>query len=57
MNKGDVLEWKTVNGVCRGVATESENGESMVRVDEMTVFFLKDIIKSKNLLLKGNTGR
>lgn len=49
MNKETILEWKTVNGVCRGVATESENGESMVRVDERTVFFLKDVIKAKTI--------
>jgi hypothetical protein len=41
--KGDVLEWKTINGLCQGIVTESENGELIIRVDDHTAFRLEDI--------------
>ena len=40
MKKGDILEWKYVNGVCRGIVTESENGQLIIRVDDKTAFLL-----------------
>lgn len=47
MNKsikpGDILEWKTINGFCRGIVTESENGQLICKVDDKTAFRLKDI--------------
>jgi hypothetical protein len=45
--KGDVLEWKTINGLCQGIVTESENGELIIRVDDHTAFRLKDISSFK----------
>ena len=49
MKKGDILEWGYVNGVCRGIVTESENGQLIIRVDDKTAFLLKDISNSKSL--------
>ena len=49
MKKGDILEWKYVNGICRGIVTESENGQLIIRVDDKTAFPLKDISNSKSL--------
>ena len=49
MKKGDILEWRYVNGVCRGIVTESENGQLIIRVDDKTVIPLKDISNSKSL--------
>lgn len=43
MEKGDILEWKTINGICRGVVTESENGQLIIKVDDRTAFRLEDI--------------
>ena len=43
MKKGDILEWKTINGICRGIVTERENGQLIIRVDDKTAFLLKDI--------------
>ena len=43
MKKGDILEWNYVNGVCRGIVTENENGQLIIRVDDKTAFPLKDI--------------
>ena len=48
MKKGDILEWRYVNGVCRGIVTESENGQLIIRVDDKTAFPLKDISNSKS---------
>ena len=47
MKIGSILEWKTVNGICRGIVTESENGELMVKVDDRTTFRLKDFLSRK----------
>lgn len=49
MKKGDILEWKTINGICRGIVTESENGQLIIRVDDKTAFSLKDFSNSKSL--------
>lgn len=49
MKKGDILEWKYVNGVCRGIVTESDNGQLIIRVDDKTAFPLKDFSNSKSL--------
>ena len=49
MKKGDILEWGYVNGVCRGIVTESENGQLIIRVDDKTAFPLKDISDSNSL--------
>ena len=49
MKKGDILEWRYVNGVCRGIVTESEYGQLIIRVDDKTAFPLKDISNSKSL--------
>ena len=49
MKKGDILEWKTINGICRGIVTESENGQLIIRVDDKTAFLLKDFSNSKSL--------
>ena len=51
MKKGDLLEWKNVNGICRGIVTESENGELICKVDGKTAFPLKDLRNSKSLRL------
>lgn len=40
---GDILEWKTISGICRGIVTESENGHLICKVDDKTAFPLKDI--------------
>ena len=48
MKKGDILEWKTINGICRGIVIESENGQLIIRVDDKTAFLLKDISKSSS---------
>ena len=47
MKIGSILEWRSVNGICRGIVTESENGELMVRVDAKTTFRLKDFLSRK----------
>jgi hypothetical protein len=49
MRKGDILEWRAVNGICRGIVTESENGELICRVDDKTAFPLKDLLDSFSL--------
>ena len=49
MKKGDILEWRVVNGICRGTVTENENGQLIIRVDDKTAFPLKDISNSKSL--------
>lgn len=49
MKKGDILEWKVVNGICRGIVTESENGELICRVDSRTAFPLKDLRNSPSI--------
>ena len=49
MKEADILEWRYVNGVCRGIVTESENGQLIIRVDDKTSFLLKDISNSKSL--------
>ena len=46
---GDILEWKVVNGICRAIVTESENGELICRVDDKTTFPLKDLLDSISL--------
>lgn len=46
MKIGDILEWKTINTICRGV-TESGSGELIIRVDDHTAFRLKDISSFK----------
>jgi hypothetical protein len=43
MKAGDILEWNTINSICRGVVTESGNGELIIRVDDKTAFRLEDI--------------
>ena len=48
MKEGDILEWRTVNGICRGMVTKSENGHLICKVDSKTAFPLKDIL-SKSL--------
>lgn len=49
VKKGDILEWKTINGICRAIVTESENGELICHVDDKTSFQLKDVITSPSL--------
>ena len=49
MKKGDILEWKYVNGICRGIVTESEYGQLICKVDDKTAFPLKDISTSNSL--------
>ena len=49
MKRGDILEWEYVNGVCRGIVTESENGQLICKVDDKTAFPLKDISDSDSL--------
>lgn len=49
MRKGDILEWKAVNGISRGIVTESDNGQLIIRVDDKTAFPLKDIINSPSV--------
>lgn len=49
MKKGDVLEWRYVNGICRGIVTESENGQLICKVDDKTAFPLKDLHKSPSI--------
>ena len=49
MKKGDILEWECVNGICRGVVTESDNGELICKVDDKTSFPLKILITSPSL--------
>lgn len=47
MKIGSILEWRGVNGICRGIVTESENGELMVKVDDRATFRLKDFLSRK----------
>lgn len=49
MKKGDTIEWRAVNGICRGIVTESGNGELICRVDDKTAFPLKDLLDSPSL--------
>lgn len=49
MEAGEILEWKTINGICRGIVTESENGHLICKVDDKTAFPLKDILTSQSL--------
>lgn len=49
MKKGDIIEWRAVNGICRGIVTESENGGLICRVDDMTAFPLKNLLNSPSL--------
>ena len=49
MKKGDILEWNNVNGICRGIVTESENGELICKVNDKTAFPLKDLRTSFSL--------
>ena len=49
MKKGDTLEWKTINGICRGIVTESEYGQLICKVDDKTAFYLKDISTSQSI--------
>ena len=49
MKEGDILEWKVVNGICRGIVTKSENGQLICKVDDRTSFPLQDVSISKSL--------
>ena len=49
MKEGDILEWKSVNGISRGIVTKSENGQLICKVDDKTSFPLQDIFYSKSL--------
>lgn len=49
MKKGDILEWNTINGLCRGIVTESEDGQLICKVDDMTTFLLKDLLDSRTI--------
>lgn len=51
MKEGDKLEWKAVNGICRGVLVKSENGQWICRVDDKTTFSLKDLRNSFSIKL------
>jgi hypothetical protein len=51
MKEGDTLEWKAVNGICRGVLVKSENGQWICRVDDKTAFQLKDLRNSFSIKL------
>lgn len=51
MKKGDILEWRAVNGVCRGIVTKSENGQLICKVNERTCFPLEDLLKSPSIKL------
>ena len=49
MKEGDILEWKSVNGISRGIVTKSENGQLICKVDDRTSFLLQDVSYSKSL--------
>lgn len=49
MKEGDILEWKAVNGITRGVLVKSENRHWLCKVDDKTAFPLKDISDSISL--------
>lgn len=49
MKKGDILEWRCVNGISRGIVTERGNGELICKVDDKTAFPLKDLLNSPSL--------
>ena len=49
MKEGDILEWENVNGISRGIVTESDNGQLICKVDDKTSFLFKDIFYSKSL--------
>lgn len=51
MKEGDILEWKAVNGICRGVLVKSENGLWLCKVDDKTTFSLKDLRNSFSIKL------
>ena len=51
MKEGDILEWKAVNGITRGVLVKSENGQWLCRVNGRTAFPLKDLRNSKSIKL------
>lgn len=49
MKAGDIVEWRGVNKVHRGVATESEDGRLYVRMDNGHSFSLDDLRHSKSV--------
>lgn len=49
MKEGDILEWKAVNGICRGIVTKSENGQLVCKVNDRTAFLLKDLLNSRSI--------
>ena len=49
MKEGDILEWRTINGISRGRVTKSENGQLVCKVDDRTSFRLQDVSHSKSL--------
>lgn len=49
MKEGDILEWKAVNGITRGVLVKSSNGQWLCKVDDRTTFPLKDLRNSKSI--------
>lgn len=49
MKEGDMLEWKAVNGITRGVLVKSSNGQWLCKVDDKTAFPLKDLRNSKSI--------
>ena len=51
MKEGDILEWEAVNGICRGIVTKSENGQLICKVNDRTIFPLKDLRYSRSIKL------
>lgn len=49
MKEGDILEWKAVNGITRGVLVKSSKGQWLCKVDDRTAFPLKDLRNSKSI--------
>lgn len=57
INKGDILEWETVNGICRGKVAEIGNRGSVIRVDDKTAFPIRDLERSARLKVNGKEKR
>lgn len=51
MKAGDIIEWRGVNKVLRGVITESENGRFHVKMDNGHTFPLNDLCHSMSAKL------
>lgn len=54
MKKGDIVEWRGVDRVHRGRVTQSEDGETLVLMDNGHTFSLDDLRFSSSLRVTGH---